>query len=338
MVKIRIGTSKGLVTYENGIEMSCQYPGLNVTAFHNDFVAIAHKHWGAKLFRSGIPVSAPVFPQGSKTVSGQAANLRQIWHIKEGGEKYPNRLWIATEPGALFRSDDLGESWKIVEGLWNHPTRINGQHWFGAGKDLPFIHSIIVHPENNDCIYVSVSCAGIFKTMDSGLTWEIMNDGMRAEYLPNPKPVAGYDPHQVLMHPKHTNVLWQQNHCGVYRSTNGGAQWDELSKQYGFCIAIDDQEPDEAWIIPVENETSRIPTNRRLQVLRTRDSGISWEDTSNGLPKTPFYGIVLRNGLVKKGRFMAFGTTNGNVYCSDDKGKTWQCLTTNLTKVNYISF
>ncbi len=338
MVRLQVGTSKGLIAFEGEKEVAYDYAGLNVTAFDEQFVAITHKHWGVKLYKDGQPCSVPSFGKDHLTVTGQGANLKEIWNICEGGKNYPDRLWAATEPGALFKSEDGGSSWKLVEALWNHPTRTLNNQWFGAGKDLPFVHSIIVHPENNDCVYVSVSCAGIFRTKDSGKTWEVMNTGMRAEYLPNPHPFAGYDPHHVLMHPKNKAVLWQQNHCGVYRSEDSGNTWKEVSSLYGFCIAIDEEDPDQAWIIPVESETSRIPRNSRLQVLHTVDQGKTWSDSSKGLPLENFYSIVLRNGLAKKGRHMAFGTTNGNVYYSSNKGKSWSVLSTNLAKVNYIRF
>ena len=341
--KLLVGTSKGLITFHNGKEVRFEYEGLNITAIHqlaNGEIAVAinHKHWGSKLFINGAPIPAPTFQKNHKTVTGSQAILKQIWFITDGGEKYPDRLWVGTEPGALFISEDRGQHWHLINGLWNHPSRISHQQWFGAGKDLPFIHSIIVDPNNNDCIYISVSCAGIFRSMDSGKTWDLMNEGMKAKYLPNPKPEAGYDPHQVLMHPTHNHVLWQQNHCGVYRSENGGKQWIEINDQYGFCISIDEHNPEEAWIIPVENETSRIPKDRLLRVLHTQDCGKSWNDASSGLPNEPFYSIVLRNGFAKKGDLMAFGTTNGNVYMSNDKANSWQEISTNLAKVNYISF
>lgn len=336
--KLLVGTSKGLVTFREEKEVDYSYEGLNITSILGDYVAITHKHWGVKLFKAGHALSVPKFKDNELTVTGQKASLKQIWHLAHGGVNHPQRLWMGTEPGALFLSEDGGLQWTLMEGLWNHPTRRELGQWFGAGKDLPFIHSIIVHPDNNDCIYVSVSCAGIFKSMDSGKTWKVVNKGMKAEYLPNPYPYAGYDPHQTLMHPIHHNVLWQQNHCGIYRSTDKGEHWEEINKQYGFCICVDDLDPEEAWVIPVENETSRIPKDRRLQVLHTKDAGKSWNDSSSGLPQDPFYSIVLRNGFAKKGDQMAFGTTNGNLFFSYDKGKSWKLISTNLAKVNYLHF
>lgn len=356
--KFLVGTAKGLLTYEyeGGTlkETGVDFEGLDITTIHAHFdgtiyASVSHKHWGEKLFRKDFDadqwesLNVPKFDKDKLTVTGRQATLKQIWSIHHGGEKYPDRLWVGTEPGALFLSEDRGNHFKLVESLWNHPSRIKDKQWFGAGKDLPFVHSIIVHPENNDIIYISVSCAGVFKSEDSGKTWEMMNSGMKATYLPNPTPEAGYDPHLVLMSEADHHVLWQQNHCGIYRSINGGNTWDDVSGKddfpgYGFCIAIEENGTDEAWVIPVEDETKRIPKDLKLVVLKTMDGGKSWQDSSVGLPKDRFFSIVLRNGFVKKGNLMAFGTTNGNLYFSDNKGETWSLANANMAKVNYLSF
>ena len=353
-----VGTTKGLIAYKYTegelVQTGTSFEGLDITAIHQHFdgsifIAINHKHWGQKLYcqypkeSNWKELPVPSFHKDLKNVNGQSAFLKQIWSIHHGGEDHPNYLWIGTEPGALFLSKDRGQTYDLVEGLWNHKTRIQGKQWFGAGKDLPFLHSIIIHPENNDIIYVSVSCAGVFRSMDGGLTWNCMNTGMKAGYLPNPNPEAGYDPHLMLMSRNNHNVLWQQNHCGVYKTINGGENWLNVNGKndypdYGFCIAIEENGTETAWVIPVEDETQRVPPSLRLTVMKTEDGGHSWQDSGKGLPNENFFGIVLRNGFVKDKELMAFGTTNGNLYFSNDKGQSWNEISTSLSKVTYLSF
>ena len=61
-------------------------------------------------------------------------------------------------PGAVFRSNDRGESWELNRPLWNRPERKN---WFGGGYDDPGIHSICVDPRDSDTVRVAISCGGI---------------------------------------------------------------------------------------------------------------------------------------------------------------------------------
>lgn len=356
--KLLVGTAKGLINFQISegklIEKELYFEGLDITAIHqhfdgSTFIAISHKHWGEKIFVKNFnseiwdELNTPIFEKTLKNVNGSPAVLKQIWDIKDGGEQYPDRLWVGTEPGALFLSEDRGITYKLVESLWYHPTRIKDKHWFGAGKELPFVHSIIIEPGKNDVIYISVSCAGIFKSIDSGKTWETCNYGMKAEYLPNTSPNAGYDPHLMLMSEVDHKVLWQQNHCGIFRSENGGKEWKDVSGEnafpsYGFCIAIEELATNEAWVIPVQDEASRIPTSLQLRVFKTSDAGKTWQNQSNGLPSNRFYGIVLRNGFVKKGNNMAFGTTNGNLYYSNNRGEKWTEVNTSMAKINFLNF
>lgn len=356
--KLLVGTSKGLITYEihkdKIVELEVNFEGLDVSAIHQHFdgrvlVSISHKHWGEKLFsrETGRKVwkelNVPKFDADQVTVSGKKASLKQIWSIHHGGESHSDRIWIGTEPGALFKSEDGGMTYELVKALWNHPSRLTKKQWFGAGKDLPFVHSITLNPKDADQMYISVSCAGIFKSDDGGEKWNVVNRGMKATYLPHPTPEAGYDPHLMLMHQKENNILWQQNHCGIFRSMNGGDFWNDVSGEkgfpgYGFAIAIDEENIDEAWVIPVADETNRVPTSLELRVLTTKDGGQSWVNSSQGLPSEKFFGIVLRNGFVKSGDCLVFGTTNGNIYFSHNRGESWIKGTSNLAKVSYLSF
>jgi hypothetical protein len=87
------------------------------------------------------------------------ATTRYIWAMAHGGEKFQSRLWIGTDPGGLFVSEDAGNSFQLVESLWNHPTRKDG--WFGGGRDQPGIHSVVVDPRNENHIHIGISCAGV---------------------------------------------------------------------------------------------------------------------------------------------------------------------------------
>jgi hypothetical protein len=261
--------------------------------------------------------------------------------MQHAGHDQPECLWLGTEPGGLFFSSDNGKSFQLVESLWNHPSRLDDSQWFGAGKDYPFIHSIVVDPRDSRHVYVGVSCAGIFETRDNGKSWHSKNNGLIAAYLPNPKPDVGHDPHRILICPSNPDVLWQQNHCGIFRTLNGGETWHEVSGQkgfpkYGFALAIDEVNSESAWVIPAQSDEKRIPIDLKLAVCQTIDGGKNWNSITMGLPASFSFEIALRHGFVKKGDLMAFGTNNGNLYISFDNGQLWKGVTTSLANVNYL--
>ncbi len=355
--RLLLGTSKGLMVYRRTpsgwISDPPQFLGFPVSVAWIDdrdgtwWVALAHRHWGQKLHRSRdggrsweqVPV--PRYPDGAMLDSGKPALLKKIWVMEHGGEDRPGMLFLGTEPGGLFRSEDGGDSWHLVESLWNHPSRRD--QWFGAGRDYPFIHSIVRDPRDSDHFYIAVSCAGVFETRDGGNSWEVRNQGLIATYLPNPEAEVGHDPHMVIACRSNPDVLWQQNHCGIFRSVDGGLNWKNITgangfPDYGFALAVDHGDPQRAWVIPAVSDEMRIAVDQALCVCRTDDGGQSWKALRQGLPQRDCYDIVFRHSFDIAGNRLAFGTTTGNLYLSEDFGEHWIAINHNLPRIDYVRF
>ncbi len=356
--KLLVGTSKGLVTFDNTRQRwtatAVHFPGLSISVAYVDhrtntwWVGISHRHWGEKLYysksegKSWDEVQTPGYANFFYR-PGKPASLKKIWTLQHAGHDRPGGLWMGTEPGGLFYSDDYGKSFHLIESLWNHDSRMDSNQWFGAGKDYPFIHSIVLDPRDSNHVYVGVSCAGVFETRDGGGSWRAKNEGLIAAYLPNPKAEVGHDPHRLLLCPAQPDIIWQQNHCGIFRTTNGGELWEDVSgnegfPKYGFALAIDDMDPQTAWVIPARSDEQRIPVDLKLTVCKTTDSGKNWVSVSLGLPDLTTFDLVLRHSFVKRKSTLAFGTNNGNLYLSDDGGNSWRVISHNLAMVNYLAF
>ncbi len=354
---VLVGTAKGLIVltkiYKDWKFTNSYFLGFPVTLVYVDhrndrwWVGVSHKHWGQKLHYSddqGKSWSNAKIPtlKGYTMPTGQPGKVRQLWCMAQGGADKPDRLWLGTDPGALFISENNGKNFSLVESLWNHPTKMIEGQWFGAGSDYPFIHSIVVDPSDNNIIYIAVSCAGIFKTIDGGKNWSAKNNGLIAAYLPNPNVEVGHDPHILLMPKANTNILWQQNHCGVFYSSNSAESWIDVSNHkgipyYGFAMAIDDDNPNNAWVMPVESDDKRVAPDLKLNVYHTPDLGETWEVFGTGLPQSNTFDIALRQAFIKTGNDLIFGTTNGNIYHAEMAEKKWKLISYNLTKVNVIS-
>ena len=138
-------------------------------------------------------------------------------------------------------------------------------------------------------MFVGVSVAGVFETRDGGQTWEPRNRGLYADFLPDPNAEVGQDPHLVVQSPSHPDVLWQQNHCSIYVSRDAGLNWTDVSEasgpaKFGFAVAVDENDPDTAWVVPAVNDEMRIAVDGRMLVCRTSDGGQTWTALSEGLP------------------------------------------------------
>ena len=300
-------------------------------------------------FDAAAPVGKPEYSD---------ASVYKIWMIAFGQDNQSSRIYAGTIPGGLFVSDDGGDSWELNLPLWNHESRggdlFNGEassenRWGGTPASVdygvfePGIHSIIVDPRNPDHIHVAVSSAGVMVSKDGGQSWEGCNRGMLNDYLPNPEAEWGHDPHFVTACAAQPDHLWQQNHCGVFYSDNGAQQWKKVSMpdqgvHFGFPIAADSNDGRTAWVVPARADSMRMAIKGGLSVARTNDGGETWQSFRSGLPQQNAYDIVLRHSLDYSQDCLCFGSTTGNVYLSEDRGETWQCLANNMPPVYSVRF
>jgi len=357
MNQIAVGTRNGLLTLSqqgNGWTVVDEaHMGARVSYAISDprsdllYACLEHGHWGTKLQRSADggqtweEIPAPKYPEGAELKDGRPAVLRYQWCLVPGAEDQPGRLYMGTEPGGLFVSDDGGDSWHLNEPLWSHPSR--KEVWFGGGFDEPGIHSILVDPRDSDCISVGISVAGMFTSRDGGVSWEPRNRGLHADFLPNPDVEIGHDPHLIVKCGAEPNVLWQQNHCGVFYTTDAGLQWKCVSQadgpvNFGFAVAVDPLAGKTAWVIPAVSDEVRVAVDRKLCVCRTDDHGETWQVFRQGLPQEDCYDFAFRHALDLSGDRLVFGTACGSLYLSDDRGESWTCLASHLPPIYSVRF
>lgn len=294
-------------------------------------------HWGPVLQSSddfgqswSSPEASPVkFPNDA----GSA--LQQIWQIVPGRENEPETLYCGVEPAALFVSHDSGESWSLVEGLWNHPHR---PLWQPGGGGL-CLHTIIPDPAEQERMLIAISTGGVYVTDDGGVSWGPSNQGVRAEFLPDKHPEFGQCVHKVVQSKTRPERMYLQNHWGLYRSDDRGGSWSDVANgvpsDFGFAMAIHPRNPDIAWIVPLESDQFRCTPEEKLRVYRTRN-GKSWEPMTDGLPQEGAYETVLRDAMSIDGLDPAgvyFGTRSGKLFGSGDEGETWTMLAEGLPPI-----
>lgn len=362
--KIHVATRKGLFTIERqATGAACPWKIASV-AFLGDtlsmalpdqrdgtlYAAMRLGHFGCKLHRSldgksWEEVKVPEYPPKPEGLSEKDMwgkeipwKLDMIWALEAGHASEPGALWCGTLPGGLFRSEDRGNSWALVESLWQHPQR---KKWFGGGADLPGIHSICVHPKDAKHVAVGVSCGGVSITTDGGKTWGNRSKGMRAEYMP---PEQAYDleiqdPHRLVQCQSAPDYYWVQHHNGIFRTMDGSLNWTEIKDVdpavAGFPVVVHPKEPNTAWFVPMVKDEKRFPPSGKVVVTRTRDGGKTFQQLRKGLPQEHAYDLVFRHSLDidKTGDLLAFGSTTGSLWVTEDQGDSWMQVSSNLPPV-----
>lgn len=363
--RLIVSTRKGLFHVARngkGWEIdSVDFLGDNVTLARRDkrdgalYAALDHGHFGVKMHRRDrggewTELPAPAFPEKPEDLDERDGwgrplpwTVMRVWSLEPGAADQPGTLWCGTIPGALFRSDDRGQSWRWVKSLWDHPGR---KRWMGGGADYPGIHSIMVDPRGSETVRLGVSCGGVWETKDGGETWTCRADGMRAEFMPpdfSDDPEV-QDPHLVVQSPSDPDWLWTQHHNGIFVTTDGSASWREIRgvkpSSFGFAVAVHPREPATAWFVPGVKDEQRYPPGGALVVTRTRDGGKTFDVLRNGLPQQHAYDIVYRHALAldETGDRLAFGSTTGNLFVSENQGDDWSSVSATLPPIHAVSF
>ncbi len=303
------------------------------------FMASRSWHWGPQVLRSDdggrtwdrSPDGAVRFPEDT------GRSLEAVWSIAPSPAD-PGVVWAGTEPSALFRSTDRGESFEMVRPLWDHPHR---EQW-GAGFGGQAIHTLLPHPTDPQQLTVAMSTGGVYRTFDGGESWAPANQGIKAEFFPGEIqfPEFGQCVHKVARDSRNPERLYAQNHGGVYRSDDGGGSWtsiaDGLPSEFGFPVVAHPGEADRIYLFPLQAAEGRFPIDGRCRVWSSRDGGQTWDELGKGLPEDGFWAAVLRDAMCVDDAEPAgvyFGSRDGTVFASNDEGQTWQTVAEHLPDV-----
>ena len=216
----------------------------------------------------------------------------QVWSLGRAGD----RLYAGTKPATLLVSDDDGRTWESVKGLTDHPS---APEW-GPGAAGLVLHTIVADPRDPDRMWVGLSAAGVFATEDGGVTWERRND------LADPQDAAdsdhpgaasdghtGFCVHHVERAAGEGDLLYQQNHHGVWRSDDGGHGWRNITAGAALdlrlpAVGAPSRRRDDLDRAAQRRHAGSLPARRRgRRVALARRWGVVAGATARGCPRRP---------------------------------------------------
>ena len=308
------------------------------------YAALKHGHFGPKLHRSDdggrnfAEIGSPAFPADA----AGAPSVFQYWTLETGGPHHPDRLWMGAIPAGLFRSEDRGATWQLVDSLWNVPER---DKWFGGGYDDAGIHSVSPDPRdgNRPCSRSRAAACG--RRVTTAKLERCAARACRQLYATGPAGTADtQDPHRLVRCPSAP-----RHACGCSITAASSARAMPVSTltqikppgdDFGFAVAVHPSDPETAWLAPAIKDELRMPRDGAMYVHRTtrrrRDlAGVARRPAATGRLR-PGLSPRARRGC--NGSALAMGSTTGALWVSDNGGEAWQLVNAHLPPIYAVRF
>ena len=299
----------------------------------------------------------PQFPKAAEAENAEeqseknakkARIVESVFWVSPGHASEPGTWYIGTNPPGLFVTRDHGKTWAPISGFNEHPDY---SKWTEMGETPggQLLHSINIDPRDKNHMYVGISVGGVFESTDGGADWKPLNKGCNADFMPDESADFGHDPHCLVVHPKNPDRVYQQNHCGIYRMDRPSNEWIRIGKNMpkevgdiGFPIVLHPLDSDKAWVFPMDGSDvwPRTSPGGKPAVYATADAGNTWKRQDKGMPPEKAYFTVKRQAMCADREAdlgLYFGTSQGEIWASDNEGETWRCLVSYLPEIYSLS-
>ncbi|NNE02220.1 MAG: glycosyl hydrolase, partial [Eudoraea sp.] len=241
-----------------------------------------------------------------------------------------NLYYMGTAGGGVWKTSDAGNTWECIS-----------DGYFGGS-----IGAIAVSESDPNVLYVgegeqtlrgNVSSGnGLWKSMDAGKTWDFIG-------LEGSEHIA-----RIRIHPKDPNILyvaaignlWKPNETrGVYRSVDGGQNWEKIlyvsNKAGAGDLILDPNNPRIMYAATWEMKRNGYRMDSGgpdSKLFKSTDGGDTWKDISSysGLPGGPWGIVGIAVSPLDSNRVWAIiEAADGGLFRSDDAGVSWKKINEN---------
>jgi len=200
-------------------------------------------------------------------------------------------------------------------GLWHSPD--GGQSWTRHRAPFPLnsrIQALVAHPKEAHTVFAGGD-TGVFVSHDGGGRWERVNANGGAD---GSLPTIW----SLTVDPVDPDILFAGTRpSGVYRSRDGGLQWDKLAIGAARECSIGDAFVTSLVVDPDDHR--RVWAGVEIDgVFRSLDGGDTWTHLDGGLYDPDIHAVTLAATSPKR----LYASTAREVFTSDDLGETWEPL------------
>ena len=223
-------------------------------------------------------------------------------------------VYAGSEPAAVFRSSDGGESWHECRGFGEVPE---ASQWNFHGDRASHVRELRLSRQSPDTIYAGIEVGGVVRSRDGGVTWEQLQG-------------TDDDIHLVDVNPALPQRMYVATAEAPFRSDDGGDHWELINDglERGYTLHITSA-PDDAEVVLVSVSSSAGRNNP--QFLRSVKGGRAW-DMIKEFGSDGDMVVAIDWDPNSHSRVYA-GTNGGSLFCSNDKGATWELLQVSLPSV-----
>lgn len=251
----------------------------------------------------------------------------------------PNRLYAGCEPIDVFVSEDLGQNWQRIPSVWDDPY-IATIPYPGIVVE-PHVRDITIDPDQPDTIYAALQVGYMLKSTDGGETWRLLNRGLDC------------DVHTIVLDPSDSQRILIATGGGdsrsgrapgkaLYRSEDGGESWSPMAmnfeQTYSVPLTVDPTSPSTMYSAVASGPPGAIRRGEagyKTVMIRSRDGGTTWDPMDLGEEASKNFPEAIVADGESPGRVYV-GLQNGNFYCSDDSGDSWEHLKLKLEGVENV--
>ena len=263
-------------------------------------------------------------------------STEHVFSVRSVVENGKAVVYVGTEPAGLFRSEDYGKTWHDLPALRTVPN--NDKWMFPSPPHVAHAKTMAFDPRDPKTIYVGVEQGALLKTTDGGQAWRELDS------FSTPEDLSYKDIHQITLRPSNPDELFMTTGPGLYHSTDQGETWEQLTMSArGFRLGYPDHliyAPDNDRVLFMSGAAEdpghwRQSHRANAAVMRSMDSGRTWELANKGLPESMRANIeAMSIGIAPDGFALFVGTTDGSVFCSENEAESWKQIATGLRPVS----
>jgi photosystem II stability/assembly factor-like uncharacterized protein len=248
----------------------------------------------------------------------------------------PDVLLAGAQPGALYRSEDNGQSWnKLDVSIAPHVSSGFGENAAFARGDRPLarhwtrVTQIVFDPHDAKAVWAGVEIDGAWRSRDGGRRWERSSTGLKTQ------DVHGFAVVRGDASPDGKRMVYATTNKGTYLSHDDGGTWQQQEFaspwQYTRSIAA---RADDGRILFMTNGSGAPGTAGKL--FRSDDTGGNWRDAN--LPGTVESSLYFLATNLADPNLIFAATALGQLYRSTDGGERWTALRQRLGEVRALAW